>query len=360
MDSLGKEIVPFVHDVLNYRDSLLYVKRSGKWGLLSMNGKALIPCAYDDIRPYTSDFAAVCKNGKWGFLNTYYKESIVPQYEDVSDHDGGVFTAKQKGKWGLVDLLNKNWGGFVYDTIIPYRDETLYRAKKGGKWGAIANDGKVVIPFLYEGISMLKGAYVVIRDNKVLLLTQNNNPFDTSEYNRKFYYDVNGLARVENPLNCFIDRKGNIKLALYRTYTTSWGFYEGLCPVMKNNKWGYINSKGEEVIPFNYDTPSAHKNGYARVAINGLWGFVDATGNLVVPCIYKTAWDFEEGLAAVENDAEKFGFIDVTGKTIIPFIFGYSSGFKDGYAEVMDKDSNSWYINKKGECVPYNGKECNK
>ncbi len=55
-------------------------------------------------------------------------------------------------------------------------------------------------------------------------------------------------------------------------------FCEGLAAVMKDGKWGYINSQNETVIPFIYDYASNFSNGVAKVEKNGIHGFVDKKG----------------------------------------------------------------------------------
>ena len=49
-------------------------------------------------------------------------------------------------------------------------------------------------------------------------------------------------------------------------------------------------------------------------------GFIDKEGREVIPCMYDAAGSFSEGLAYVKKD-DKWGYIDKTGREIIPFIY---------------------------------------
>ena len=54
----------------------------------------------------------------------------------------------------------------------------------------------------------------------------------------------------------------------------------------------------------------------------GGWGFIDKKGNEVIPCMYDYAFDFSEGYAAVMLGGKgslsgKWGFIDKTGKPLL-------------------------------------------
>ncbi|MFA4903518.1 MAG: WG repeat-containing protein [Desulfobaccales bacterium] len=79
------------------------------------------------------------------------------------------------------------------------------------------------------------------------------------------------------------------------------------------------------------------------------WGYVDKTGQLIIPFKFDHAYDFSEGLAAVEIK-EKTGYIDKTGKFVIPprFISGFP--FSDGMALVVIRRSekDKYPMNKLG------------
>lgn len=83
-----------------------------------------------------------------------------------------------------------------------------------------------------------------------------------------------------------IDEKGKkITIAKYdqyfkdSTYIFSPVFHEGLCSVFINDKMGFINRNGKEVIPLEYSF--AHDftvEGLAAVEKEGKWGFINKKG----------------------------------------------------------------------------------
>jgi hypothetical protein len=92
-------------------------------------------------------------------------------------------------------------------------------------------------------------------------------------------------------------------------------FSEGLAVAEKNNNLGFINQKGEEVIPF----------------------------------IYRDAGFFSEGLANVVScNSDDSGYIDKKGNVIIPFIYSSTRPFSNGIAQVFDWNEKTGYINKQG------------
>jgi len=77
------------------------------------------------------------------------------------------------------------------------------------------------------------------------------------------------------------------------------------------NTWkgmGFIDTKGEMVIPPIYEKTESFSEGLAVIQSKGNFGYIDASGTVVLPPIFKTAFSFHEGLAYVETDDKK-GFI---------------------------------------------------
>lgn len=168
-------------------------------------------------------------------------------------------------------------------------------------------------------------------------------------------------------------------------------FNEGYACVKRNNKWGYINTKGEEVIPCKYGFANSFSEGLAGIVHAGFWsldyyGFINTKGQEIIPRKYDAvgnfseglAWvicyglasliqkgkklyhvnmivqgDFSEGLAWVTRDVflnRKYGFINAKGQEIIPFRYSDAGNFSDGLAYVRHKGKYG-FINAKGEEV---------
>ena len=56
------------------------------------------------------------------------------------------------------------------------------------------------------------------------------------------------------------------------------------------------------------------------VCIEDKWGYVDTEGNELIPPTYAEAKSFSNGLAAV-SDGERWGVIDASGKLVIDYTF---------------------------------------
>ena len=103
-------------------------------------------------------------------------------------------------------------------------------------------------------------------------------------------------------------------------YERVFRFSDGLALVIKNNRYGFIDIKGNEVVPPQYDNAFRFSGGFARVAQNGLYTFIDKTGTEITSPKYDMVFEFSDGLARVVK-GELYGFIDKTGAEVIPVQF---------------------------------------
>lgn len=122
-----------------------------------------------------------------------------------------------------------------------------------------------------------------------------------------------------------------------------------LFPVIQNGKWGYIDKIGKMVITPQYDCAWDFSEGLAAVQVGAYRGFIDEKGAMVVKPEYAMTRAFSEGKGAVYVGAGKFGrivdlrtggswkFIDRSGKILFEKAnksFAMVEEFHDGEARV--------------------------
>lgn len=175
-----------------------------------------------------------------------------------------------------------------------------------------------------------------------------------------------GLCWFEDPITMrrgYVDTKGNI--VIKPRFMETSDFKNGVALVADENwNYGYINKKGETVIPFLYS--SLGEYGDLILAVRGRYppfkySFIDRNGKTVLDLKgFQNAGEFsEDGLAQVAKNG-KIGYIDKTGKLVIPCKFTIGGKFSEGlaYASLEGNDNlaginepNIGYINTKGEFV---------
>ena len=113
-----------------------------------------------------------------------------------------------------------------------------------------------------------------------------------------------------------------------------------------------------KVMP-KYNMVSSFSEGLAAVCDKEthLYGFIDKKGNEVIPCQYDYSYSgFNEGIAVVFKSSEEWLLIDKAGKEIASFdghyIPGFQVEFHDGLmAIITSDDEKEGYIDKTGKVV---------
>ena len=86
------------------------------------------------------------------------------------------------------------------------------------------------------------------------------------------------------------DQEKNI--LVYPTYDAGSDFSDGMAMVVKNEKRGYINTVGQEVIPLIYDDATLFVNGVACVKYAGRYGYINKEALWVIQPIFENAFAF--------------------------------------------------------------------
>lgn len=134
------------------------------------------------------------------------------------------------------------------------------------------------------------------------------------------------------------------------SYDELYSFHEGLAKVCKNDKYGFIDKLGNEIIPCIYDKAKDFELGVSIVVKDKKTGAIDQHGNMVIPCKYDIIHSFGKDSLAVAYLNEKSGFIDFKGNIVIPFDYEYCERFSEGLAAVR-QDGLYGFINRKGELI---------
>jgi hypothetical protein len=113
--------------------------------------------------------------------------------------------------------------------------------------------------------------------------------------------------------------------------------------------YGFINSKGKEVINPKYTYASDFFNGKSNIIKDSISGLLLENGiERMFPEYNATYW-YKDNLGIAIKD-EKYGFIDENGKTIITLKYEDAFPFYEGYASV--KENDKWnYVNENGKKI---------
>ncbi len=197
------------------------------------------------------------------------------------------------------------------------QDSILLPVKEKGKWGIINQEGKKIVPPLYDAISSFKhfGYAVVQKEDKTGLVNHKGDFILALEYNDVRVYSKNifGIAKDDNWH--LIDRQKRIILTDYdrieiidNNYIKYW----------RDEFCGIIHINGKEIIPPSYKKIKwLKKDRYFQVRKSGKIGLFSLSGKLIAPVKYKEIQILFPSFILVKSKY-KWGAIDNEGTHLLP------------------------------------------
>jgi predicted DNA-binding WGR domain protein len=157
----------------------------------------------------------------------------------------------------------------------------------------------------------------------------------------------------------FINRKG--EMVIEPKFERVGEFSEGLASFGERMPMGFINKKGEIVIRANenmYLSSDRFSEGLVPFAcypgergpFKHKVGYIDRKGKIVIKAQFEDARSFSEGLAPVKI-GKKWGYIDKTGKVVIQPAYKDYGHFINGIAIVLIQRGERAYIDKSGKFI---------
>ncbi|MHB8067861.1 MAG: WG repeat-containing protein [Desulfobaccales bacterium] len=281
----------------------------------------------------------VTQDGKWGYIDQTGRLIIPCKFESAADFSEGLAAVDIKEKTGYIDKTGK--------VVIPPRFLSGYPFSGGM---ALV----VIREFKKDRYHMHQLGYIN-RSGKLVIRRQEALDSKSLHISSKDLFFSEGLLNLtHNNKAGFIDKTG--KQVISPRYADAHPFYEGLAAVKISDKYGYIDKSGKMVIPPQFESAGLFSDGLAYVFAKGKHGYIDKSGKMVFEGEeYEWVREFSEGLAAARGKNDKYGFIDKTGKFAIPPQFARVGNFSEGLAAVQPVDAgwpgNLAYINAKGEIV---------
>lgn len=284
----------------------------------------VVPYKYNKVYDFSEGLAVVRNDNGWGVINTTGKEVIPCGTLDYEFLDGYF----HDGRLVVADASNQSESWFNFS--VGYVDVT----------------GHEVIP---------RGVYRTSSD----CFNGMDYGFNAIVGSVRFY---DGVAKLGTKV---IDTDGN-EIVPRGKYNRISDFSDGLAAVELDNKYGFIDKTGKEVVPPKYDSASDFSEGLAAVKLGDKYGYVDKTGKEVIPCQYGSAKDFENGRAVVTASTGQIanghtvyaeGVIDKSGNVVVPFGEYQPSAnsdkekYHDGLKAVQAKDNKWGFVDQAGNQI---------
>ncbi|MBR2744518.1 MAG: WG repeat-containing protein [Clostridia bacterium] len=330
-------------------DNVLKVSKDGKYGLINLDGTELLSCSYEKIEPIkgVKNSILVYKDGKCGLVNNRGEKLIENEYQEITalttEYTDGYIVKNQDSKFGIISTNKEVVLECKYEDIMHICGNDLYAVKADGKWFVTNKAGDKNVEVAYNEITYI--------GNETLIAKSGDG------------YGIYGLDKSEKVKPEY----QSIQYAFADNYIAK-----------KDNKCGVINSKGETLVQFEYDTMNYNKNAdciFAKKAGDENTYLLDRNSEVKVTSKDITVYNgyirakiddeykfynlkFEEKtnrdvfdnhtLYVAKNDG-KFGLVNKDGTLVVQYQYedvteqneyGYVTVKKDGKWGVIDQYGN--------------------
>ncbi|MCR4613926.1 MAG: WG repeat-containing protein [Bacteroidaceae bacterium] len=377
LEALAKALPKYGY-VSNFHEGLAAVcdNETERWGFIDKMGNEVIPCKYqyipcefeggvaivcnpDDTRQIIDREGNVVAPFDYVYTGSGFCDGLIA-FVKVNEMDGDEIDWAHFGKVGFIDTTGK--------VVIP-----------ADKFDVMMGEGPI-IPDFSEGLCR---QYDPENNSTKFFDKTGKVVFEVKGSSDDFH---DGLVAVGKDISeseddymwriGFVDKTGSETIPF--TFNRVGQFSEDLCWAETDNTCGFINKNGKFELTGDWKTlvlfedtegqenlSPTFSDGLAWVCNqDGKFGYIDTKGNVVVPFRYEPGYDepdgwynqqpcydFHNGIARVWDKAtEKYGYIDREGKEVFSCQFTEAEDMSEGLARVRRND-NYGFIDAKGNCT---------
>lgn len=291
-----------------------------RYGYVNLDGKLVIPCTYmwddDKTGGYAGDISCHFSQGlvwyvdrvtgKCGYYDKSGNVAIDPIYAKAMDFASNGLAVVGKGNdngcgisYGFIDTSGHVVIPLIYNNCMSFSDG-LARVSIDGKYGFVDETGKRVIDTIYsDAYDFSEGMALVCLDGQWQVINKNGDKvFDCN-----YCIESSDLAYVMG------------------AYYYMHSFHDGLMAVGNSDRpidstWGYINTKGELVIDYQFIHGPNFHSGYAIMTDNGGNSFlIDTAGNTVISTSENNELEMDGNRLYIRDADNNILFVDLTEGT---------------------------------------------
>ena len=320
--------------------------------LTDLKGREL--ARFDSAFPVLFNTAAIVKSkGKWGLVDLTGKFVVPAQYDEIRRLKGGLFVLRRGTTWSAVNEMTGQdqfspplKGAHLVEKLISdeEKDANLRPINLGEKWGAAdAKSGQIVVACEYDRpVGFGKdGLCSNSRNGKPVLFDRKGRELSTE----RVALAGGGQVVFQKSLCGFLDRSGMWKIPA--SFDEASSFANGFAAFRTGAKWGVVDINGRIVCPPKFDSVGSYsKDGMVPFRRGALWGFMNEKGEVVIAAKYAQVRGFSDNLAAVQDPQSGWGFINKVGEVIVPLTYFGVTDFSSSRAIV-------WRIKKNKSPKPF-------
>ena len=311
-------------------------------GYIYCGSRLLFSKKTGDIDIFTfSDVRSLCyKNSDgWRLCDATGQHLTAEGYNELALLNDYYYSVKKQGKKGLLNKRGQIIIAPEYEEVMPLLPN-LYMVQKSAKWGVIDVKGSILVPVQCRRIQPAPDGFITVKEE------------------RYAFYDVKGQPLFQE------------------TWEYADQFSEGLAAVRKNGKWGYINRKGEVVIPYQFEYAHRFRPQWRETSVikDGQFYDINHDGNIIrtmsgIPDFgsffsplellpdrdrYESYINIGNGFEIfTDKKTRKMGLINYAGVLLLPAEYDHLEyAFQPDVWLTGKKGGKTWKINPKLQATP--------
>ncbi|WP_297631956.1 WG repeat-containing protein [uncultured Clostridium sp.] len=310
------------------------------------------------------------ENGLYGVVDVNRKVIVAAKYKTLlSKEENGKYFFIGITQSGTTDILNSEGavldhvpGSFQQVSVLSLQDKLLKVTNSAsGLIGVINFENKIIIPTNYNSLT-IKNNFLVLNplSNESIANIDGKILVSSKDYASVSIQDNGIVVTNRKGLYGLLDFNGSVALPIQ--YTNIYGVNNNVFAVSNNdNLYALYNiQKKNMVTDFSYT--SIQKNAsnapfLACKSINGvsLYGYIDSRGSTIVPFQYKSAYPFTGNYAMIQKNGV-YGLIDKNGNYFINPKYNIIPG--NAYAIESFQNGNYYvgYLNNSSDILNSTGK----
>ena len=398
----GSTKIDAIYDNLNAtteQGKWLIIEQNKKVGLMDTEGNIKIKPSYESIVSITID-PFVIQNANLGIAKDEAGIRLI-DFKDLKISKTYSFIGNFN-KYGLAQIKDGKYVGFintelkvviepVYNIVGNFNQYGLVSACKtelngANKCGYIKFDGSEIIPINFDEVAQFnKFGLVVVKENLKncslpagncqvdMIYDKNGNlvvgktneaaPIGIKYITTDTLFNGNFVAiKTFNPLKNGDDmpveynliERNNLKRITTQSYNSIKRYDSNLLfPVLKDGKWGLIDTTGKVIAKPTYKEIMVTTEGLYGVKYdNNKYGFIDKKGKVQIAFDYDEVRPFNNGLSIVSKGSGKLGVINRYNAKIAPCYFSeVNILLATKQFELLDTSGNKFVLNSNGDCV---------
>lgn len=323
------------------------------------NSKPIFICVYD-INESDGTYKTKAINDKnEEILTGYDKIEALDNYDSKQNiwYEDNVLKVSKSGKYGIIDFEGKEILPCEYDEITALNGvKSNILVKKAGNVGLVNEKGQTIVPVQYKNILTLKegykNEYIIVNENDQYgLINTSGVVVIEPKYEMVKYLNSSSMFAVKEAGVWKVIDTGDGNIIIDGGYDDITQAKTDSIVVVKNGKYGVINSNKEEKIEPQYEDLKYAFSIYYIAKKDGKYGIINTENEEIKPFEYMNMTYIESAnlIQADKTETETVIFDSNLGQKISGIIseINIEKGYIKAYVDNEYKYYNFKFEEKK-------------